>query len=121
MNFVRLFPAMLSTLVLGAHFYRAGLVPLALGIAAIPLLFLVKHPLVIRVARIILVLGTGEWIRTVILLVVARQEAGQPWIRLAMILGGVAVFTLASALPLFLSRAVRRRYRLAPPDEGTAS
>jgi hypothetical protein len=31
-------------------------------------------------------------------LVQLRQEAGLPWIRLAVILGGVLLFTLASAL-----------------------
>jgi hypothetical protein len=36
---------------------------------------------------------------------------GQPWLRLALILGVVAALTLAAAL-VFRSRALRQRFRL---------
>jgi hypothetical protein len=109
MNFFRSAPVWLSFLLLGAHFFRGGTLLLAAACAVLPLLLFLRRAWVARLAQVLLVLGGLEWLRTLIALAMRRQAAGEPWLRLAVILGVVAVFTLASAL-VFQARALRRRY-----------
>ena len=61
--------------------------------------------------QVVLVLGGLEWLRALAGYVALRQAAGQPWIRLAAILGAVAALTLVSALA-FRARSLRERYGL---------
>ena len=110
MNFLRLLPALLSCLLLGAHFMRMGLLPLTVVCALVPLVLLVRNRWAALSVQLVLVLGTVEWVRTLIGLYAARQAAGLSGGRMALILGGVAAFTLLSTL-LFRSRALRERYR----------
>ena len=112
MTFVRLFPVILSALLLGAHFFRAGQTILALLIVLFPVVLLVKRAWVARLAQLVLVLGGIEWIRTLLVFVAARRETGQSWTRLAIILGCVALFTIGSGLLFSLSGALRNRYGL---------
>lgn len=109
MNFFRLLPVMLSLLLLGAHFYRAGW-PLLTG-AAVLLLFLLllRRAWVPRLLQAVLVLGALEWLRTLYGLAAMRIAFGEPWTRLALILGGVALFTAVSGL-VFRSRKLRAYY-----------
>lgn len=114
MPFLRLLPAILALLVLAAHFYRAGLVflvPVSLGLV---LLLGVRFAWVPRVATAALALAALEWLRTLVVLADARLEAGQPWLRLVVILGTVLLLTLAAAWPL-RSAAVRRWYAGTAP------
>lgn len=72
-------PAVLSALILGAHFLRRGqMVPLlaCLVAAALPAL---RHPQARRVLQFYLLLGTLEWLRTLGQLVAERRELGEPW------------------------------------------
>ncbi|MBW1819739.1 MAG: hypothetical protein JRJ60_21575 [Deltaproteobacteria bacterium] len=112
MTFFRLFPVILSALLLGAHFFRAGLTYLAVAIVLFPVVLLMKRAWVARLTQLVLVLGGIEWIRTLLVFVAARREMGQPWTRLAAILGCVALFTIGSGLLFSLSGALRRRYGL---------
>ena len=112
MTFVKLLPVILSALLLGAHFSRAGLAPLALILVLLPAVLFVKRPWAARLTQGVLVLGAAEWVRTLVVLVGVRRELGQSWTRLAVILGVVALFTLGSALLFSLSSALRTRYRL---------
>lgn len=110
MNFLRLFPAILSTLVLGAHFSRAGMLGgVIVTLSFLPLLF-VRRPWVAWVYQAMLLLGAAEWIRTLVEIMQRRQAMGEPWKRMAIILGVVAVVTAASALA-FHSKALRERYQ----------
>ena len=102
----------ISALLLGAHFLRAGQTILALMILLFPAVLLLKRAWVARLAQIVLTLGAIEWVRTLLFRVAERRDMEQPWVRLAVILGGVAVFTLASALLFSLSQPLRKRYRL---------
>jgi hypothetical protein len=111
MNLVKLLPVLLSGLLLSAHFLRAGLPALVILSLAFPALLLIRRRWAARLVQIILVLGTLEWVRTLLVLVIERYQAGQPWWRLAIILGLVALFTGSSAL-LFRCRSLRNRYRL---------
>ena len=116
MTFVRLLPVILSSLLLGAHFFRAGLTVVAVLIVLFPVVLLVKRAWVARLAQLVLVLGGIEWVRTLLVFVAARREMDQPWIRLAMILGGVALFTIGSGLLFSFSGALRKRYGLEKTD-----
>jgi hypothetical protein len=110
MNFFRLLPVILSFLVLAAHFSRAGSLTLSAACIIFPAVLLIKKPMVPMVMQTALLLGAVEWVRTLILIVQMRMEFGQPWTRLAIILGVVALFTGLSAL-VFQSKALRMRYR----------
>ena len=112
MFFLALLPVIFSFLALSAHFYRAGALPLAvIALLAIPLLLL-KGRWVARFTQILLILGAVEWLHTLILFVSERKMLGLPWGRLVFILGGVALFTGASALVFVYNRAVKNRYGL---------
>jgi len=57
-----------------------------------------------------LILGALEWLRSLYYLAAMRIAWDQPWTRLAIILGAVALFTALSGL-VFNSKALRARYR----------
>jgi hypothetical protein len=109
---VRLLPA-LALLLLGAHFFRAGLVPVAVGCAALFALLFVRTTWAARVLQVALALGVLEWLRTAWVFASARAEAGQPYGRLLVILGSVALVTALAARVLGSSAA---RERLQPPQ-----
>jgi len=110
-NFLRLLPAFLSALLLGAHFLRAGTFAFVFITLAGPLILLIHRPWVARAVQIGLIAGGVEWARTLVQLVLARQAVGESWTRLALILGGVTVLTACSALVFRLS-ALRKLYGL---------
>lgn len=110
MNVFRLLPVILSFMLLAAHFYRAGSFLLTvLCIAALPLLF-VRKPWIPRLFQVLLVLGALEWMRALYVFATMRIAYDQPWTRLALILGGVAVFTALSGL-VFLNRKLKQFYQ----------
>jgi hypothetical protein len=111
MNFIKLLPVILSVLLLGAHFFRAGHTVLVLGSAAMLLLLLIRRRWAARLLQAMLVLGGLEWVRTLIVLAEMRQAAGMPWGRLVLIVGAVAAFTICSAF-VFRFSSVRTRYQL---------
>ena len=116
MTFVRLLPVILSALLLGAHFFRAGLTFLAVLIVLFPVILLVKRAWVARLVQLVLFLGGIEWVRTLLVFVADRRQTGQSWTRLAVILGSVALFTIGSGLLFSLSGALRKRYGLEKDD-----
>ncbi|MBI4848619.1 MAG: hypothetical protein HY808_08620 [Nitrospirae bacterium] len=110
MNFVRLLPVILSLLLLGAHFFRAQIIILILLVLALLLILLIRRSWVPKLVQTALALGGIEWVRTLIAFVKMRQAEGVPWMRLALILGGVAAFTVCSGL-VFRFRSLRERYQ----------
>jgi hypothetical protein len=109
MNVLRLLPVILSLLVLGAHFYRAGHPALTLVCVALPLLLLLRRSWIPRLFQVVLLLGALEWLRTLYGLAAMRIAFGEPWTRLAVILAAVALFTGLSGL-VFNNRRLRARY-----------
>lgn len=108
----------LSILVLGAHFFRAreyAMVALCAGLLA---LLFVRRAWAARALQAALFLGTVEWLRTTARFVELRRGLGQPWIRLAVILGAVALLTALSAL-LFETARLRERYGLSRLTRGS--
>lgn len=59
--------------------------------------------------QVLLVLYSLEWLRTMVNLVQLRQEYGMLWAGLAIILGGVALFTALSAF-VFRHLGLQKRY-----------
>lgn len=115
LNAVRLLPVALALAILAAHFYRAqAWVPFGVTVGLAPLL-LARAPWAARVLQGALALGALEWLRTAAALIALRQSMGQPWTRLAIILGAVALATGACAL-VFQWRPVRERFRLGKSD-----
>ncbi|MFP5212374.1 MAG: hypothetical protein ACLGPL_03240 [Acidobacteriota bacterium] len=109
MVFVLLLPVIVSALVLGAHFFRSGNdVLMAASLAVVPLLVLKKR-WIVRAVQVVLVLGAIEWIRTLTELAMERRSMGEDWVRMALILGAVALFTAGSALA-FRSTVLKKRY-----------
>jgi len=104
-----LVPSALSLIVLAAHFLRRGAVlPTSVCLALLALLW-VRRPWAARTLQATLVLATIEWGRTLAGLVSARRAAGEPWERMAAILGAVAVMALVAALALELP-TLRQRF-----------
>ena len=90
--------AIVSGVMIAAHFLREGIYPLvALGLA-FPWLLLLRRPWATRSVQILLVLAGAEWLHTLLMIAAQRQATGQPWTRMAIILGVVALFTLGSAI-----------------------
>ena len=95
---LRLTPVILSAILLAAHFSRAGLPAISLLALGLPFLLLVRKPWAARTVQLALVLGGLEWLRAAWGYVQQRMALGEPWTRLLVILGAVALLTWASAL-----------------------
>ena len=104
-------PVVLSLVVLGAHFMRYDNSVGVVGALVLIVLLIVRRPWVARLMQVVLILGALEWAHTIYELMQVRAAQGQPFIRMVMILGVVAVVTLCSAL-LFQSPILKRIYRL---------
>ncbi|MDO9073053.1 MAG: hypothetical protein Q7U73_07290 [Rubrivivax sp.] len=99
----------LALLLLAAHFYRAAEWPWVLAsLALLPMLAL-RRAWVPRVLQLALLVGAIEWVWTAALLAQQRLALGQPWLRMACILGAVALLTLAAA-GVFRSAGLKARY-----------
>ena len=109
MNFLRLLPVFISFLLLAAHFLRSGHVIISTVLLALLLLLFLQNSWVPRVIQLILLLGTFEWLRTLYTVAQVRIELDRPWMRMAIILGAVALFTALSCL-VFRSGALRKKY-----------
>ena len=109
MTAVALLPVILSFLVLGAHFLREGSLPVVVICVVFPFLLVVKKRWVVWTIQTTLFLGGLEWLRTIAARVAVRNQVGEPWGKMAVILGAVACVTFASILVFKISR-VKRRY-----------
>jgi hypothetical protein len=99
----------LALLLLAAHFLHAGWLPLAgFALLLIGLLF-VRRPWAARAVQGVLAIATIEWVLTAYSLAQLRLGHGQPYLRLVLILGSVALFT-ALAAAAFQHSALRRRF-----------
>ena len=113
MNFLRLLPVIISLLLLGAHFLRAGQSILVTASLLLIIPLLLRNAWVPRLIQLVLVLGAVEWLRTLYNVAQIRMDMGMPWTRMALILGGVALFTALSGL-VFRSEGLRKKYSAGP-------
>lgn len=99
-----------ALLLLGAHFVRAAWVPLTVACLGLVALLFVRSPWAARTLQVALALGTLEWLRTGWESASARAGLGQPYGRLLVILGSVALVTALAALVL-RTRTARDHFR----------
>jgi hypothetical protein len=90
---LRRLPAFFALLMLGAHFLRASeLLLVGLSLVLLVPLFIPKPPAQATV-RWALALGALVWLWTAVQGVRQRLAFDEPWLRMALILGAVALFT----------------------------
>ncbi len=109
MTAIRVTPAIIATWLLAAHFVRSGDLMTVMLLLFAPGLLFVRRRWVARLYQTILLFGMLMWIDTTYGIVQSRIDDGEPWTRLVLILGGVALFTGASAL-IFETRALKERF-----------
>jgi len=101
MVFLQLLPIMLSYLLMAAHLFRGQHYVLVAFAALMPSLLLIPRLWVARVMQLGLVISAAEWLRTMAMLMQERMALGHPYIRMALILGVVALITIASAFTFY--------------------
>ncbi len=111
MVFLQLLPVVLSYLLMAAHLFRGHHYVLVALAALMPLLLLIPRPWVARLLQAGLLISTAEWLRTLVLLIQERMAFGQPYTRMGLILGTVALVTLGSAF-VFYRDKLSSRYKL---------
>jgi hypothetical protein len=104
-----LLPAIVSLLVLAAHWFRAAGVLAAVPVLGLFPLLLIPRGWVARLFQFVLCLEALEWVRTAVAVAFEREAQGEPWARMAAILGAVAALCLA-AVVCFESDTLRRVY-----------
>lgn len=107
---IRSVPAYICGVLLAAHFLRAGSLLLTFVCLVLPFTMLSRRVWSLYATRGMLGLGVLVWLGTMAARVMSRLEYGQPFLRLASILGAVTAFN-ALALALLLPRSVRERFK----------
>ena len=92
--------AVLSGILLGAHFLRSGHFAVTALCLGGPLLLFVRRSWSVTIVQAGLLFGALEWLRTLMFLKQARQAAGQPYVRLIVILVAVALVAAAASFLL---------------------
>jgi hypothetical protein len=92
--------AFLCGLVIAAHFLRQGLTPLVLAGVAFPFLLLLRKRWADRTVQVLLLLAAAVWVSSLAEIAARRLATGESWIRMAVILGSVALVNVVSALAL---------------------
>ena len=110
----RLAAPILAFLLLAASFLRAGDHVMVALCGALLLLLAVPRPWAAWIVQISLVLAAMRWLWLTWMLASMRAAMGVPYLRMAAILGAVALLTLLAAL-VFRSARLRRYYRLGAP------
>ena len=108
MKALRIVLVILCALLMGAHCLRAELYLLVALSLASPALLAVRRPWAARLLQAALLLAAAEWVRTLVVIAARRRDLGEPWTRMALILGAVAALNLLAALLL------RRRKAISP-------
>ena len=109
MSFVQLIPTLLSVLIFVAHLVRNGMFLFAIPIVVMPLLLFVRQGWIARLFQIFLSFAALQFVLTGALIANERAKAGGPWIRVMVIMGGVALFALFAAA-LFETDRMHERY-----------
>jgi len=107
----QLFALILTAILAAAHFLRYG--------ALLPVLFCILFPFIVRVRKpwawwTVQIFATGSallWLSVAYDIATVRLILGEPWTRMAVILGTVALFSLFTA-GLFWPRSVRNDFGL---------
>lgn len=111
--------ASLFCAILAAHFLRMGALPGVVVCLALPVVaVLTRARWALRSLQALLLLGSVSWIVTALRIGAERRLAGEPWLRMALILGTVAALS-ALAAALLSRRSVLERFpAAAEPSTG---
>ncbi|WP_261816030.1 hypothetical protein [Vibrio gallicus] len=94
----RSIPLFLSYWLLAAHFLRSDDLLITAILVVAPFTLLLKNKVVILMLQLGLVLGVlAVWLPTIYDIGSMRVSLGQPWLRMALILSAVSLFSLLSA------------------------
>jgi uncharacterized membrane protein HdeD (DUF308 family) len=96
---------------MAAHLYRGSMFILMAISLLIPFILIWKSKISARILQLFFVLFGLEWIRTLVILVDVRMENGEDWMRMAIILGIVALLNFLSLL-VFRSNRLKKIYHL---------
>ena len=110
-TFWKMFPIVLCSLLMAAHFGRANLIPLQIVSIFIPFLLFWKNKISARIVQVFLFVYGLEWIRTIFYYARIRTANGENWSRLAIILGVVALLNFATTL-VFRTKSMKEKYEL---------
>ena len=102
-------PITISSLLIGAHFLRAGMPVLTAACLLMPALLMLKKRWVPTAITIYLLAASAEWLRTLLNLISVYQAHRVDSTRMTIILTGVILFTAASILVL-RTDTMKRRY-----------
>ena len=109
MTILYLFPPITGLLLLGLHFFRNdNTLAMYLSFFVIFVMF-IRRSWAARILQTCLIIGAFEWVRTTISLIFERNENGEPFLRLSIILGAVALFTLLSSL-VFQTKRIKQYF-----------
>lgn len=103
----------LSALLLAAHFFRWGNLPLVVVSLLIPFLLLIPRRWALLSVQVSTFAGAAVWAHAIYGFVRMRLMLGEPWLRLALILGIVLLLACTAAL-LLGSESIRARYPKLP-------
>ncbi len=96
---------------MAAHLGRANMFILQYISLLIPFFLFWKNKIAARTIQIFLIIYGFEWIRTIFHYAQIREASGESWLRLAIILGVVALLNFATAL-VFRTKSMKERYGL---------
>ncbi|MEJ2084585.1 MAG: hypothetical protein P8Y44_02765 [Acidobacteriota bacterium] len=99
----------LATLLLAAHFLRWGNALLVAVTLILPCLLLIRRRWALRTVQVALACGAAIWLTATYRFIRMRIALGEPWGRLALILGAVIIVTLTAAVALD-GTSIRDRY-----------
>ena len=110
-NIMKILPIVLCSLLMAAHLGRANMFILQYISLLIPFLLFWKNKISARAIQLFLILYGFEWIRMIFYYARIREPKGEDWLRLAIILGVVAILNFATVLA-FRTKSMKERYGL---------
>lgn len=108
--FFRLLPAILSFLIVAAHFYRNGQLVLTILFILAPFFLIIKKDWILKSIQWLLYAAALNWVFVTYGLVYQRVLTGDPWQRLIFIMLAVFAFIVFSAV-LLNSKKVKNGYK----------
>jgi len=110
MLWLNLTPLILSVVFMIAHFMRAENTGAVAVTAVVPLMLLLKKRWATKIVQLFLLVGAAIWFESTMKFVLIRQDTGQPWLRLVLILGVVASLSVGAAL-ILQKKSLKKRFQ----------
>ena len=110
-NLIKILPIIFCSLIMAAHLGRANMFILQYISLLIPFILFWKNKIAARAIQLFLILYGFEWIRMIFYYARIRTANGEDWLRLAIILGVVAILNFATIF-VFHSKSMKERYGL---------